>query len=237
VGHSRMRCGRDAAILEALSVLFVVKKVYAFDMHADRCETVFAGDVRFNWGLKLFAFQMRRGLWSRAIWSSPPDPSCGTPTRYYPARMAAGGRFSASLLDFDSYWHPRCPPRSREVFAPTTFRSSTITADPGLLPGHPRRSMPTWENWSPGGKPGRPKPTRNARLHAIWESLLMIWATAPPIYKARHWRRELGVGCRYSCRVGALAKDRANRKSYLAQFSIRLPRNRVGHWFDTVCPQ
>ena len=98
-------CGVQArSNLEALSVLFQLKKVYAYDRHADRAAK-FTREVSAQYGIDAVSVSEPRA----AVVSSDIVVTAGQILRTPHATIQPGwfaeGAF-ASLLDFDSYWHP-----------------------------------------------------------------------------------------------------------------------------------
>jgi len=98
-------CGvQGRSNLEALSVVFSVKKVYAFDMHADRGEQ-YSREMGSRLGIEIIPVEDAR----QAVVSSDMVVTAGPILRMPHATIQRGwlreGAF-ASLVDFDSYWHP-----------------------------------------------------------------------------------------------------------------------------------
>lgn len=98
-------CGvQGRSNLEALAVVFPVKKVYAYDTHADR-GTRYAQEVTVQFGIEASAVTDAK----QAVANSDIVVTAGPILRQPHTTIQAGwlreGAF-ASLLDFDSYWHP-----------------------------------------------------------------------------------------------------------------------------------
>jgi ornithine cyclodeaminase/alanine dehydrogenase len=98
-------CGvQGRSNLEALKVLFPLKKVFAYDTHADRAER-YANEMSAALGVSAIAVENPK----EAVIHSDIVVTAGPILRKPHASIQAGwlrpGAF-ASLVDFDSYWHP-----------------------------------------------------------------------------------------------------------------------------------
>jgi ornithine cyclodeaminase/alanine dehydrogenase-like protein (mu-crystallin family) len=98
-------CGvQGRSNLEALKVLFPLKKVYAYDKHADRAIR-YAQEVNRQLGIDVVPVSDPK----QAVVASDMVVTAGPILRRPHATIQAGwlgeGAF-ASLVDFDSYWHP-----------------------------------------------------------------------------------------------------------------------------------
>ncbi len=98
-------CGvQGRSNLEALAAVFPLKRVYAYDTHADR-STRYAQDASLQFGIETVAVTDPKA----AVVNSDMVVTAGPILRQPHATIERGwmreGAF-ASLLDFDSYWHP-----------------------------------------------------------------------------------------------------------------------------------
>jgi ornithine cyclodeaminase/alanine dehydrogenase-like protein (mu-crystallin family) len=98
-------CGvQGRSNLEALSVLFPLKKVYAYDRHRDRAER-YAREMSKQFGIEVVAVSDAK----QAVVASDMVVTAGPILRKPHATIQRGwlreGAF-ASLVDFDSYFHP-----------------------------------------------------------------------------------------------------------------------------------
>lgn len=98
-------CGvQGRSHLEALKVLFPLKKVYAYDRHSDRADA-YANEMRRQFEVEVVAVRTPK----EAVAASDMVVTAGTILRNPHATIQRGwlaeGAF-ASLVDFDSYWHP-----------------------------------------------------------------------------------------------------------------------------------
>jgi ornithine cyclodeaminase/alanine dehydrogenase-like protein (mu-crystallin family) len=98
-------CGvQGRSNLEALRVLFPLKKVYAYDTHAD-CAVLYAQEMSRQLGIEVVPVSDPR----QAVVASDMVVTAGPILRTPHATIQRGwlreGAF-ASLVDFDSYWHP-----------------------------------------------------------------------------------------------------------------------------------
>ena len=98
-------CGvQGRSHLEALKVLFPLKKVYAYDRHPDRADA-YAEEMSRQFEVEVVAVRTPK----EAVAASDMVVTAGTILRNPHATIQRGwlaeGAF-ASLVDFDSYWHP-----------------------------------------------------------------------------------------------------------------------------------
>jgi len=98
-------CGvQGRSNLEALSVCFPLKKVYAYDTHPERAKT-YAEEMRAKFNIEAAAVPQAK----EAVIDSDIVVTAGPILRKPHATISSGwlrkGAF-ASLVDFDSYWHP-----------------------------------------------------------------------------------------------------------------------------------
>jgi ornithine cyclodeaminase/alanine dehydrogenase len=98
-------CGvQGSSNLEALQVVFPLKKVYAYDTHSDRSAR-YAQEVTSQLGIEAIAVTDPK----QAVMNSDIVVTAGPILRKPHATIQRGwlreGAF-ASLVDFDSYWHP-----------------------------------------------------------------------------------------------------------------------------------
>jgi len=98
-------CGvQGRSNLEALGLCFPLKKIYAYDTHRERA-TAYAQEMKARFGIEVIAVAEARA----AVIDSDIVVTAGPILRKPHATIQPGwfreGAF-ASLVDFDSYWHP-----------------------------------------------------------------------------------------------------------------------------------
>jgi ornithine cyclodeaminase/alanine dehydrogenase len=98
-------CGVQARThVEAMRALFPVERVMAYDIHAER-SAAFAAEVVERWGVEGIAVPEPRGAVTGCDIVVTAGPILKTPHATIRAGWLDPGAF-ASLVDFDSYWHP-----------------------------------------------------------------------------------------------------------------------------------
>jgi ornithine cyclodeaminase/alanine dehydrogenase-like protein (mu-crystallin family) len=98
-------CGvQGRSNLEALQVLFPLKKVYAYDKHADRAAAYTEGMSR-QMGIEIVPVSDPKQAVVASDIVVTAGPILRTPHATIPRGWLREGAF-ASLVDFDSYWHP-----------------------------------------------------------------------------------------------------------------------------------
>ena len=98
-------CGvQGRSNLEALSVLFPLRKVYAYDQHADRALR-YAQEMSRQFGVDVVPASDPKEVVIASDIVVTAGPILRTPHATIQSGWLAEGAF-ASLVDFDSYWHP-----------------------------------------------------------------------------------------------------------------------------------
>jgi ornithine cyclodeaminase/alanine dehydrogenase-like protein (mu-crystallin family) len=98
-------CGvQGRSNLEALKVLFPLKKVYAYDTHRERAAT-YAEEMQRELGLEVEPVIAPRSAVVASDMVVTAGPILRKPHATIERGWLAAGAF-ASLVDFDSYWHP-----------------------------------------------------------------------------------------------------------------------------------
>jgi ornithine cyclodeaminase/alanine dehydrogenase len=98
-------CGvQGRSNVEALNVLFPLKKVLAYDIHPDRAEA-YAAEMRRRFDLEVVPVTAPREAVSGCDLVVTAGPILKQPHATIRAGWLDSGAF-ASLVDFDSYWHP-----------------------------------------------------------------------------------------------------------------------------------
>jgi|CZKY01.1.fsa_nt_gi ornithine cyclodeaminase/alanine dehydrogenase-like protein (mu-crystallin family) len=98
-------CGvQGRSNLEALKVLFPLKKVYAYDTHADRA-VCYAQEMSRQVGIEVVPVSDPKQAVVASDMVVTAGPILRTPHATIQRGWLAQGAF-ASLVDFDSYWHP-----------------------------------------------------------------------------------------------------------------------------------
>ena len=98
-------CGvQGRSNLEALKVLFPLRKVYAYDTHPDRA-TLFADEISRSYGLEVEPVVEPKPAVVASDMVVTAGPILRKPHATIQRGWLAPGAF-ASLVDFDSYWHP-----------------------------------------------------------------------------------------------------------------------------------
>jgi ornithine cyclodeaminase/alanine dehydrogenase len=98
-------CGvQGRSNLEALKVLFPLKRVYAYDTHADRA-VGYAEEISRQMGIEVVPVSDPRQAVVASDMVVTAGPILRTPHATIQRGWLAEGAF-ASLVDFDSYWHP-----------------------------------------------------------------------------------------------------------------------------------
>jgi ornithine cyclodeaminase/alanine dehydrogenase-like protein (mu-crystallin family) len=98
-------CGvQGRSNLEALKVLFPLKKVYAYDKHAERA-VGYAQEMSGQLGIEVVAVGDPKAAVVRSDMVVTAGPILRVPHATIQRGWLSEGAF-ASLVDFDSYWHP-----------------------------------------------------------------------------------------------------------------------------------
>ena len=172
--------------LEALNVLFPLKRVVAYDVSAEAVER-YAADVRERWGLEVIEAKEPRDAVAGSDIVVTAGPILRVPHATIKAGWLSEGAF-ASAVDFDSYWSG---PAMQEV---DKFCTDDV---PQLEPyreiGYFQQIPPIYASLGElvtGQKPGRESPTERT-MTANLGLALDDMATAPIIYRRAI---ERGVG-------------------------------------------
>ena len=171
-------CGvQGRSNLEALTVLFPLKKVYAYDTHAD-CAFLYAQEMSRQWGIEVVPVSDPR----QAVVASDVVVTAGPILRTPHATIQRGwlreGAF-ASLVDFDSYWHPSAL-READKFCTDDVPQLHHYRDLGYFQDIPPIHADLGELVT-GRKPGREKPEERTMACNLGIALDDI-AVAPLIY-------------------------------------------------------
>ena len=178
-------CGvQGRSNLEALTVLFPLKKVYAYDTHADGA-VLYAQEMSRQLGIEVVPVSDPR----QAVVASDVIVTAGPILRTPHATIQRGwlreGAF-ASLVDFDSYWHPGAL-READKFCTDDVPQLHHYRDLGYFQDIPPIHADLGELVT-GRKPGREKPEERTMACNLGIALDDI-AVAPLIYE-----RALGKG-------------------------------------------
>ena len=180
-------CGvQGRSNLEALKVLFPLKKVYAYDKHADRAIR-YAQEMSRQLGIDVVSVGDPRQALVASDMVVTAGPILRTPHATIQRGWLQEGAF-ASLVDFDSYWHPDA------LYAADRFCTDDV---PQL---HHYRDLGYFQNIPPihadlgelvtGRKVGRQKPEERTMACNLGLALDDV-AVAPLIYERA---LEKGIG-------------------------------------------
>lgn len=180
-------CGVQArSNLEALQVLFPLKTVFAYDIHRDRA-AAFASEVKTRYVLEVIPVDDPRNAVVESDIVVTAGPILRTPHATIRAGWLRPGAF-ASLLDYDSYWHPEALHEASK-FCTDDVSQLHHYRDIGYFQDIPAIHADLAELVS-GRKPGREH--RNERTIACNLGLALDdMATAPLIYRRA---LETGIG-------------------------------------------
>jgi ornithine cyclodeaminase/alanine dehydrogenase len=172
--------------LEALKVLFPVKKVRAYDVHPERCAK-YAQEMGAELGIEAVAVASAR----EAVVGCDIVVTAGPILRKPHATIQSGwlgeGAF-ASLVDFDSYWHPDALGQA-DKFCTDDVPQLEHYREIGYFQNLPAIHADLGELVT-GRKPGREKPGERTFACNLGLALDDV-ATAPLIYQRA---LEKGVG-------------------------------------------
>ncbi len=180
-------CGvQGRSNLEALKVLFPLKKIYAYDTHPDRA-TRYAHEATAQLGIEAVAVSDPK----QAVVNSDIVVTAGPILRKPHATIQRGwlreGAF-ASLVDFDSYWHPAALHKA-DKFCTDDVPQLHHYRDLGYFQDIPPIHADLGELVT-GRKPGRQKPEERTIACNLGLALDDL-ATAPLIYQRA---LEKGIG-------------------------------------------
>ena len=180
-------CGvQGRSNLEALKVLFPLKKVYAYDKHADR-SLVYAEQMSAEHGIEVVPVSDPRKAVVVSDIVVTAGPILRTPHATIQPGWLAEGAF-ASLVDFDSYWHPSAM-HQVDKFCTDDVPQLHHYRDIGYFQDIPAIHADMGELVT-GRKPGREKPEERTIACNLGLALDDI-AVAPLIYERA---LEKGIG-------------------------------------------
>jgi ornithine cyclodeaminase/alanine dehydrogenase len=164
--------------VEALNVLFPLERVMAYDLDAEAAHR-YADDVATHFGLDVVVVESPREAVAGCDLVVTAGPILKTPHRTITAGWMEAGAF-ASLVDFDSYWHPEAM-RETDKFCTDDLDQLRYYEEVGYFQGIPAVHADLGELVT-GRKPGRESPeerTMTANLGLALDDM----ATAPLIYR------------------------------------------------------
>jgi len=163
---------------EALNVDFPLKKVMAYDLNQQQARS-FADEVASRYGLEVIVVETAREAVSGCDMVVTAGPILKTPHATIQAGWLDRGAF-ASLVDFDSYWHPDAL-KEADKFCTDDHRQFDHYQEGGYFQGTPSIHADLGELVS-GKKPGRESPEE--RTMACNLGLAMDdMAVAPTLYQ------------------------------------------------------
>jgi len=180
-------CGvQGRSHVEAMNVLFPLKKVLAYDLSED-ARTQFAAHISNDFDLEVVPVQSPREAVSGCDIVVTAGPMKKTPHATIQAGWLDQGAF-ASLVDYDSYWQPAAM-QETDKFCTDDKTQFQNTRQGGYFPDIPEVHADLGE-LATGRKPGRATPqerTMTANLGLALDDM----AVAPLIYKKA---QEKGIG-------------------------------------------
>jgi ornithine cyclodeaminase/alanine dehydrogenase-like protein (mu-crystallin family) len=180
-------CGvQGRSNLEALKVLFPLKKVYAYDKHPDRA-VCYAQEMSRQLGIEVAPVSDPRQAVVASDMVVTAGPILRTPHVTIQRGWLREGAF-ASLVDFDSYWHPGAL-READKFCTDDVPQLHHYRDLGYFQNIPTIHAELGELVT-GRKPGREKPEERTIACNLGLALDDI-AVAPLIYERA---LEKGIG-------------------------------------------
>ncbi|HWZ82514.1 MAG TPA: ornithine cyclodeaminase family protein [Terriglobales bacterium] len=180
-------CGvQGRSNLEALQVLFPLKKVFAYDTHADRA-TRYAQEVSAQFGVEAIPVAEPKQAVVNSDLVITAGPILRTPHATIQRGWLQEGAF-ASLVDFDSYWHSAAL-HEADKFCTDDIPQLDYYRDIGYFQDIPPIHADLGE-LATGRKPGREKPGERTIACNLGLALDDI-ATAPLIYQRA---LEKGIG-------------------------------------------
>ena len=180
-------CGvQGRSNLEALKVLFPLKKVYAYDKHSDRALR-YAQEMSRQLGIEVVAVGDPRQAVVASDMVVTAGPILRTPHATIQRGWLGEGAF-ASLVDFDSYWHPDAM-READKFCTDDVPQLHHYRDLGYFQNIPAIHADLGELVA-GRKAGREKPEERTMACNLGLALDDI-AVAPLIYERA---LEKGIG-------------------------------------------
>ncbi len=164
--------------VEALNVLFPLERVMAYDLDSEAARR-FADDMAARFGLDVVVVDHPREAVSACDLIVTAGPLLKTPHRTIQAGWMDEGAF-ASLVDFDSYWHPEAM-GEMDKFCTDDLSQLRYYEEVGYFQGIPEVHADLGE-MATGRKSGRETPqerTMTANLGLAIDDM----ATAPLIYR------------------------------------------------------
>ena len=180
-------CGvQGRSNVEALNVLFPLERVVAYDLNGEAARG-YAGDVEASLGLSVSVADTPREAVTGCDLVVTAGPLLKTPHRTIQAGWLDEGAF-ASLVDFDSYWHPDAM-RDVDKFCTDDLPQLRHYQEAGYFQDYPDVHADLGE-LATGRKPGRE--TREERTMTANLGLAMDdMAVAPLLYRSAV---EQGIG-------------------------------------------
>jgi ornithine cyclodeaminase/alanine dehydrogenase-like protein (mu-crystallin family) len=173
--------------IEALNVLFPLQRVMAYDVDTDAAHS-YARDIRARLGLEVVVVDTPRKAVSGCDLIVTAGPILKVPHATIQAGWMDEGAF-ASLVDFDSYWHPEAM-READKFCTDDIAQLRYYESVGYFQGIPPVHADLGELVS-GQQPGRETPherTMTANLGLALDDM----AVAPLVYQ-RAVERNIGT--------------------------------------------
>ena len=164
--------------LEALQVLFPLKKVLAYDMSPEAVQR-YARDMSARWGLEVIPVATPQEAVNGCDIIVTAGPILKKPHRTIQPGWMDEGAF-ASLVDFDSYWHPSAMKETAK-FCTDDLAQLFYYVDAGYFQDIPSVYADLGELVT-GQKPGRETPSERT-MAANLGLALDDMATAPLIYR------------------------------------------------------
>ncbi|MGA7293542.1 MAG: ornithine cyclodeaminase family protein [Terriglobales bacterium] len=180
-------CGvQGRSNLEALKVLFPLKKLYAYDKHPDRA-ALYANEMSNQFAIEAVAVNSAKDAVVTSDLVVTAGPILRRPHATIQSGWLAEGAF-ASLVDFDSYWHPAAL-RQADKFCTDDVPQLHHYRDLGYFQNIPAIHADLGELVT-GRKPGREKPEERTIACNLGLALDDV-AVGPLIYKRA---LEKGIG-------------------------------------------
>ncbi len=172
-------CGvQGRSNVEALNVLFPLQRVMAYDVDAEAARR-YADEISARFGLEALVVATPREAVSGCDLVVTAGPIMKKPHRTIQAGWLDAGAF-ASLVDFDSYWHPDAMQEADKFCTddvPQLLHSQEVGSFQGSRPVHADLG-----EWADGQTPGRETPaerTMTANLGLAMDDM----AVAPLLYR------------------------------------------------------
>jgi ornithine cyclodeaminase/alanine dehydrogenase len=174
-----LACGvQGRTHLEALSSIFPLERVMAYDTNRDAAET-YAREARQRFGLEVQVVEQPRDAVSGCDLVVTSGPILKVPHATIQAGWLDAGAF-ASLVDFDSYWHPDAM-REVDKFCTDDHNQLRYYQEVGFFQSIPPVHADLGELVT-GARPGRQSPTERS-MTANLGLALDDMAVAPLVYR------------------------------------------------------